>query len=163
MRLIHAPSGAQFHKNGSLKPFLWNSDRNQCVSELHGVPCNSAGARVLHFLAQNPCTRTTQKMPERLDVQGVLRCSVRIIVFLDFFMEQRISQYKLYTVIFYYLRYFGPSVYYITHFYRGPIFANKVNSSAGYLFHIHILQHFRIGCRMTVFHFSGGTFLASDR
>ena len=33
-------------------------------------------------------------------------------------MEQRISQYKLYTVIFYYLRYFWPSVYYITHFYR---------------------------------------------
>ena len=102
-------------------------------------------------------------MPEHLDVQGVLRCSVRIIVFLDFFMEQRISQYKLYTVIFYYLRYFWPSVYYITHFYRGPIFANKFNGSVGYLFHIHILQHFRIGCRMTVFHFSGGTFLASDR
>lgn len=76
-------------------------------------------------------------------------------------MQQRISQNKLYTVAFYYLLYFWPSVYYVAHFYRGPIFANKFNGSVGYLFHI--LQHFRIGCRMTVFHFSGGTFLASDR
>lgn len=48
------------------------------------------------------------------------------IVSLDFFMQQRISQNKLYTVAFYYLLYFWPSVYYVAHFYRGPIFANKL-------------------------------------
>ena len=53
---------------------------------------------------------------ERLEFTQFLQMSFYLS--LDFFMQQRISQYKLYTVIFYYLRYFWPSVYYITHFYR---------------------------------------------
>ena len=38
-----------------------------------------AGARVLWPKPQNPCTRITQRMPNSLGFQGVLRDSVRIM------------------------------------------------------------------------------------
>ena len=59
---------------------LWNAGSKQCVSGVHGAPCASAGARLLRKAAPKPCTRTTQRMPESLGLQSIMRCSVRIII-----------------------------------------------------------------------------------